>query len=213
MADEKLFERANKEVLDRLFALNDAMESATAFCAYLRELNAHDVLVTEYLVTPSDVEAKHVAATRWVHAGIVRAAIGTIMACLDPEDSRRGNRASVGQIIQLLKDETLVDYFASAGQGSTAALQRARGSYEDLVKGDLFDRAKWLRHDVVGHILIRDTPTPKVRYEDVYDLRDAAERIVTDLNAACGRQKPKPAPVAEQAKFFWDTYLLGMASG
>jgi hypothetical protein len=43
-------------------------------------------------------------------------------------------------------------------------------------------------------------------------LRDAAERIVTDLIAACGRQKPKPAPVAEQAKFFWDTYLLGMAS-
>jgi hypothetical protein len=32
----------------------------------------------------------------------------------------------------------------------------------------------------------------------------------TDLIAACGRQKPKRSPVAEQAKFFWDTYLLGM---
>ena len=133
------------------------------------------------------------------------------------EPSRRASTkgaatgASVGQIIEALKDKTLADYFASAGQGSTAALQRARESYEDLLKGDLFDRAKWLRHDVVGHILIRDTPTPKVRYEDVYDLRDAAERIVTDLYAACGRRKPKPAPVAEQAKFFWDTYLLGMA--
>jgi hypothetical protein len=52
-----------------------------------------------------------------------------------------------------------------------------------------------------------------VIYVDVYDLRDAAERIVTDLIAACGRQKPKPAPVAEQAKRFWDTYLSGMASG
>ena len=29
--------------------------------------------------------------------------------------------------------------------------------------------------------LIPDTPTPNVHYEDVYDLRDAAERIVTDL--------------------------------
>ena len=132
------------------------------------------------------------------------------MACLDPQDLRR-NRASVGQIIQLLKDETLADYFASVGQGSTAALQRAKESYEDLLKGDLFDRAKWLRNDVVGHILIRSTPTPKVRYEDVYDLRDAAERIVTDLLAACGHPKLKRAPVAEQAKLFWDTYLLGMA--
>ena len=207
MADAQMVERANK-VIGRLFALNKAMESADAFCAYLKELTAHSVLVREYLVIPSDVEAKHVAATRWVHEGIVRAAIGTIMACLD---EKGGNRASVGQIIEALKDKTLADYFASAGQGSTAALQRARESYEDLLKGDLFDRAKWLRHDMVGHILIRDTPTPKVRYEDVYDLRDAAEHIVTDLFAACGRQKPKPAPVAEQAKFFWDTYLLGMA--
>jgi hypothetical protein len=29
---------------------------------------------------------------------------------------------------------------------------------------------------------------PKVHYEDVYDLRDAAERIVTDLFAACVRR-------------------------
>jgi hypothetical protein len=209
MADAQLVERAN-EVIERLFALNEAMESADAFCAYLKELSAHSVLVTEHVLVNPDVAARHFAATRWVHAGIVRAAIGTIMACLDPEDSRR-NRASVGQIIETLKDKTLVDYFASAGQGSTAALQQARVRYEALQKDDLFDRAKWLRNDVVAHILIRDTQTPKVNYEDVYDLRDAAEQIVTDLIAACGRQKPKPAPVAEQAKFFWDTYLLGMA--
>ena len=49
--------RAN-EVIERLFALNEAMESADAFCAYLKELTAHSVLVTEYvLVTPDDVAA------------------------------------------------------------------------------------------------------------------------------------------------------------
>ena len=37
MADPKLVARAN-EVIDRLFALNEAMESADAFCAYLKEL-------------------------------------------------------------------------------------------------------------------------------------------------------------------------------
>jgi hypothetical protein len=116
MADAKLVARAN-EVIDRLFALNEAMESADAFCAYLKELNARDVLVKQDLVKPSDLGAAHVLSIRWVHAGILRAAVGTITACLDPEDSRRGNRASVGQIIQLLKDKALVDLFAGAGQG------------------------------------------------------------------------------------------------
>ena len=97
MADPKLVARAN-EVIDRLFALNEAKESADAFCAYLKELNARDVLVKQFLVKPSDVGAAHVLSIRWVHAGILRAAVGTITACLDPEDSRRGNRASVGQI-------------------------------------------------------------------------------------------------------------------
>ncbi|HEY1865331.1 MAG TPA: hypothetical protein VGG77_16950 [Roseiarcus sp.] len=159
MADAKLVERAH-EVIDRLFALNEAMESADAFCAYLKELNARDVLVKQYAVLePSDVGARHVVSIRWVHGGILRAAIGTIMACLDPEDSRRGNRASVGPIIQLLKDKTLVDLFAGTGQGM--ALQQARERYEALLKDDLFDPAKRLRNDMIAHILIPDTPTPK----------------------------------------------------
>lgn len=215
MADPKLVARAN-EVIDRLFALNEAMESADAFCAYLKELNARDVLVKQYLVKPSDVGAAHVLSIRWVHAGILRAAVGTITACLDPEDSRRGNRASVGQIIQLLKDKTLVDLFAGAGQGSTGSLQQARERYEALLKDDLFDRAKRLRNDVVAHNLIPDTPTPNVHYEDVYDLRDAAEQIVTDLFAACVRDKPNclalRAGTDEQAKLFWDTYERGTVS-
>ena len=40
----------------------------------------------------------HVSAIYMVRAAILRAAIGTIMSCLDPAD-RRGNRASVGEIV------------------------------------------------------------------------------------------------------------------
>jgi len=113
----------------------------------------------------------------------------------------------------LLKDKTLVDLFAGAGQGSTVALQQARERYEALLKDDLFDRAKRLRNDVVAHNLIPETPTPEVHYEDVYDLRDAAEGIVTDLFAACVRDKPNclalRAGTDEQAKLFWDTYERG----
>jgi AbiU2 len=192
--------------MNSLNAYSPSMRLWKARTPFVKELTAHSVLVTEHVLVDPDVAARHVAATRWVHAGIVRAAIGTIMACLDPEDSRR-NRASVGQIIETLKDQTLVNYFARAGQGSMAALQQARERYEALQKDDLFDRAKWLRNDVVAHILIRRTPTPKVNYEDVYDLRDAAEQIVTDLIAPCGRQKPKRTRVTEQAKFFWDIFV------
>ena len=63
VADPDLRGRA-QELMDRLSALNEVMESADAFCAYVRELNAHDVLVKEYMVTPPDG-----AAVRWVHAG------------------------------------------------------------------------------------------------------------------------------------------------
>ena len=214
MVDPKLFARAN-EVIDRLFALNEAMESADAFCAYLKELNAHEILVKQYVaVELTDVATMHVAAIRWIHAGILRAAIGTIMSCLDPKDWR-GNRASVGRILHLLKDEPLADNFAGAEKGSATALQQARESYEDLLKGDLFDRGKRLRHNVAAHILMTDPPTPKVHYEDVYGLRDAAERIVTGLYAACGRGTPNYLALRGgtdlQGRFFWETYLSGMA--
>ena len=94
------------EVIDRLFALNEATESADAFCAYLKELNARDVLVKRFLVRPSDVGAPHCLSIRWVHAESPGG--GTITACLDPEGSRPGNRASVGQIINCSKTRRLL---------------------------------------------------------------------------------------------------------
>jgi hypothetical protein len=201
----KLRGRAN-ELIGRLFALDEAMANVDAFCALLKDLNARDLSV---------VKPPHIGPIHMVRAGILRATIGTIMACLDPKD-RRGNRAIIGQVLETLNDKTRVDLFVRPGQGSTTALQQARGSYEDLLKSDLLDHGRRLRNNAVAHILIPDTPTPTVHYEDVYDLRDVAERIVTDLFAACGRGEPNclatRARMAEQAKVFWDTYFLGMGS-
>jgi hypothetical protein len=206
MADAELRDRAN-EVIDRLFALDDAIANAHAFCALLKDLNARDI----------SAEKPHIAAMLMVRAGILRAAIGTIMACLDPKDWR-GNRASVGQILDAFKDTALVDYLASAGQGSTAALQQARERYEALQKDELYERGKMVRHEVVAHNLIRETGdalTP-LAYGDIYKLADIAESIAIELYAACGRGKPSCLDwrdrSAEQAKVFWDTYFLGMGS-
>jgi hypothetical protein len=203
--DAKLIARANEEVLDPLSDLADAMINVEAFCALLSDLHARDL---------PNVEKSHGVAIRMVRAGILRAAIGTVMACLDPPDRYgRGNRAGAGQILDTLKDPTLANFFATVGQGSTTALQRARRSYEDLQKRDSYKRVKRLRDKAVGHIL--NTPAPEVEYEAIYELRDGAEHIITDLYAACGRP-PRPsflhcrAQTVEHSKVFWDTYFLGM---
>jgi hypothetical protein len=212
-SDAKVIERAKKEVLDPLSDLDGAMTNVEAFWALLKDLRGRDL---------SLVKAPHVLAIAMVRAGILRAAVGTIMACLERYDRRRRNRASVGQILYALNDPTLADFFATAGQGPTTALQQARASYKDLCNSDSFDRMTRLRNKAVAHTL--NTPTPEVDDEAIYELCDGAEQIVTDLFAACGPlaediigERPvRPSflhyrdTMAKHAKIFWDTYFSGM---
>jgi len=151
-----------------------------------------------------------------VRAGILRSTIGTVMACLDPED-RRGNRASVGQILYMLKDAKVVAVFPAPGtplDAGSAALQEVRRNYEALIEGDLFKRGKRLRNDAVAHKLIPDDPTPTVPYDTIYGLHDAAERLVIGLYQVCARGTPRflghKAGLADHAQVFWDTYFDGM---
>jgi hypothetical protein len=128
---------------------------ARAFRALLEDLNARDLSV---------VRGPHVAAITMVRAGILRSAIGTVMACLDPED-RRGNRASAGQILTMLKDEHLAAFYPAVGaarDAASATLQRAKDDYKALIDGDLFGRGRRLRNEAVAHLLIPERPTPTV---------------------------------------------------
>jgi hypothetical protein len=214
MADAQMVERANK-VIERLIVLDAATANACAFCALLKDLNARDLSVEKQ---------PHIDATLMVRAGILRAAIGTVIPCLDTKGS---DRASVEQIIQLLKDKTLVGYFASARQGSTVALEQAREYYEILQKDGSLERGRQFRHEVVAHNLMLETNdlspivynnalTP-IGYDEIYKLADGAERIVIELYAACGQGKPScldwRGRTAKQARLFWDTYFSGMAAG
>jgi len=131
-------------------------------------------------------------------------------------DRKRGNRASVGQILETLKDTTLADFFATDGRGSTTALQQASKSYDDLCESDSYNRVKRLRNKAVAHTL--NTLPPEAGYEDVYKLAEIAEDIVGgQLFAGCGRGTPGflgyRTQTAKHAKFFWDTYFSGMQSG
>jgi hypothetical protein len=183
-----------KKVLVRLTALDLAMRNLGAFCALLKDLNAR--LVDDEPV----VEEPHAYAVRMVRAGILRAAIGTVMACLDPADQKRGNRASVGEIFGLLND--------------VAALQRVQEFHKSLRKDPLFQRVKRLRDDVAHNLVREDVQTP-VEYEDVYKLAESAEQIVVELFAAFGRGTPEfldyRRPTAKHAKIFWDTYFFGVS--
>jgi hypothetical protein len=205
-AEAKLITRANDEVLDPLSDVADAMINVDAFCALLSDLHERDL---------PNVEKSHGVAIRMVRAGILRAAIGTVMACLEPRDPQRINRVSVGQILGTLSDPALADLFATVGRGSTTALQQARRSYKDLQKRDSYKRVKRLRDKAVGHLL--NTSAPEVEYEAVYELRDGAGQIITDLYAACGRPT-KPifleyrAQTVEHSRVFWDTYFRGVGS-
>jgi AbiU2 len=208
MADQELVDRAN-EVIDRLFALDDAVANARAFRALLENLHARDL---------SGVKEPHVTAITMVRAGILRSAIGTVMACLDPKDWR-GNRASIGQIIDMLKDEHLVAVLAEPGTAKDlgpAALQRAAGQYDALLGGDLFERGRRFRNDAIAHVLIPEEPTPTLTYETIFSLHDAAEELVTCLYQVCDRGKPRYpdhlASLTEHARVFWDTYFTGMAA-
>ena len=84
-----------EKLLVRLAALDLAMRNLDAFCALLKDLNARLV------AGEPDVQEPHAYAVRMVRAGILQAAILTVMAC--PERSG-GDRANVGEILDLLKD-------------------------------------------------------------------------------------------------------------
>jgi len=151
-----------------------------------------------------------------VRAGILRAVIGTVMACLDQGDWR-GNRASAGQILDLMnKDAALVNVFPEPGQSAEAgagALENAKNVYSALVRSDLFERGKQLRNDAVAHKLI-GVETRPVHYEAIYSLHDTAMQLATDLYQACYRGTPQfvrqAATLSEHAKVFCDSYFVGM---
>ena len=206
MSDSDLIDRAN-EGIERLFALDDAIANVRAFRALLEDLHARDLSV---------VKEPHISAITMVRAGILRSAIGGVMACLDPKD-RRGNRASVGQILDMLKDAKLVETFPESAirkDIGAAALQQVISEYESLIGGELFERGRRFRNDAIAHLLIPDEPTPIVTYETVFALHDAAEKMVVGLYHVCDRGKPRfhdhHATLTRYAKVFWDTYFAGM---
>jgi hypothetical protein len=162
------------------------------------------------------VTGRQADAVVMVRAAILRSAIGATMAVLDPEDGRRGNRASLGQILQLLKDANVAASLTKRCGPDAPTIQSVGARYAALVRSDRFKRGRRLRNEKVAHVLIPDAPTPAVEYADVYALHDEAERLASDLHELCGRAPAhfiaQRRIVEERAKTFWDTYFAGLRS-
>ena len=197
------------DIIERVFVLDNAVANARAFRALLENLHSRDLSV---------VQEPHVTAIIMVRAGILRSLILSVTACLDPEDRRRDNRASIGQILKMLEDDAVVRRFPDPGQSpgpALAALARARRDYQALLDDDLWRRARKLRNDAIAHLLISEGPAPGVAYETIYALHDVAERLVTSLyHDVCCRGVPTflehQARSTEHAEVFWATYFKGM---
>jgi hypothetical protein len=122
MRDPAAIQAANA-IMDRLDPIDMTIANAIGFRALLENLHGRNL---------SGVTEPHVRAIHMVRAGVLRAAIGAIMAAVD----RRGtDRASIGQIIHMFDSmdlSVLADRWPTADFGR-AELQRAKDDWDALL--------------------------------------------------------------------------------
>jgi AbiU2 len=189
-----------------------------AFRGLLEDLNGRSAVDLPPLVLPQ----QQVQAIEMVRAAILRSAISLVVATLDPAD-RRGNRASLGEIVKLLKDEAFVEFLLSTlrkGRGAKPVKQKlheVRDRYHEISAGQSFKRVRDLRHNAIAHLLLPEEPPATFEYSDVFALAGEIERLVISLYEGFGSIPPPQflsfkEQTAEQAKLFWQTYFAGVAA-
>src|SRR5262249_19275069 len=135
----------------------------------------------------------HLQAIAIIRAGLLRSAIALVVAILD---SKGRDRASLGQISEILKDKTFVKFLANTlykGRGAVVDEQKLQDlcdRHHQIYTSPQFKRVRQLRHDEIGHILIRETPTETVEYADTFALADQIEQQVIMLHGGLGILAP-----------------------
>jgi hypothetical protein len=192
-------ERANA-VSERAIKLEGEFRNLQAFHGLLEALKVR--LPNAYRLRPEQVPP--VAAVR---ASLLRSAIGSAIALLDPA---RSDRASLGQVVALLGEQSVRDALSDSDAARSRKLCDVRDRYKCLIREPLFERVKELRHSAIGHLLIK--PTETVEYDDIFALTDEIEALLLTLfeglNSLPGFIETKQ-PSIEGAGLFWDAYLTG----
>ena len=210
--DRPMLVRAN-DVLERAMKLDDAVAELRQHRSMLEDLSARP---------PIKLARPHVLALAVVRACILRSTIVLAVAILDLPDRRRKNRASLGQIFDLLMDQALADVLAAPNAKRYATpnaqkLAEARTVYDRLLAGETAARAHLLRHSI-AHLLAQaeSSELPNVEYSDVFMLVDKIEQCFTLLYQGLGIRLARFVGLkelaAEQARLFWETYLRGVSA-
>jgi hypothetical protein len=203
-----MLDRAN-DLIERADKLADAVANLRAFRGFVEELDHRSPIPF----------GPHRDAIRTVRAACLRSAVALVVAVLD---SKGRDRTSLGQIIKLLADTALEEFFLEKrGQGGRDASMRdklaeLRDQYARVIDSDSFKCVAQLRHDEIGHLLIRDEDTPASEHSDVFWLADEAERLVVILHAGLGMLQPHFVKIRREtdanARIFWDTYLAAISA-
>ena len=202
-----MLKKAN-DLIDRADKLDGALANLHAFRSLVEELDRRCPIPF----------SPHLGPIRTVLAASLLSTIALIIAILD---SKGGDRASIGQVIKLLGDARLENYFLEKrGQGCRAAVMRSklsemRDQYSKVTDSDSFRRVVQLRHDEIGHLLLRDEETPASEHADVFWLADEAERLVLLLYEGLAMPLEPHFVVMRRetdanAKLFWETYLAAI---
>jgi hypothetical protein len=197
-----MLDRAN-DLIGRASKLDDAVTNMQAFRGLLEELDRRCPIPY----------SPHLDAIRMVRAASLRSAIGLATAILD---RKRTDRASLGQVVELLEDPALGDFIMEKrGPCGMSKLAELCDQYAKVVASDTFTRVSRLRHGEIGHLLIRDEDAPATEHSDIFELVDEAERLVILLHEGLAMLKPNfvnaRCKTDANAKLFWDTYLAGIA--
>jgi hypothetical protein len=192
--------RAN-DVIESAELLDQAITDALAFRHLLENVRTR---------TTAAGEEEHAVALRNMLAALLRAEIGTVTAIFDPYD-KRGNRASLGHVVEVLKDTAVRRFLVSRRPAIPAKFDQLERDYAAIAAGSLLKRIKLLRHKSVAHLL--KGARPRVPYEDIFELEDEAERLVGLLFKGLQQKADFMAHgtrLVDTARLFWDTYFAGM---
>jgi hypothetical protein len=132
---------------------------------------------------------QQVRAVYAVRAALLRSAIALIAAILDTAGR---DRASLGRVVQIMGHGA--EFVANVGPHNSVLksekLRYVCDRYHEIYRRDDYQRLLQLRHDELGHLLVRDTPTPISERSELHALSDAIKELVTDLHAGLGMEPP-----------------------
>ena len=203
----KTLEKA-KKVIDSLELLADAIQEGMIF----RFQHRQSLGTVAGLGTQADFNSRI-----GIRAALTRSEVANVVAMLEREDGK-GNLGSLGFIFGRMKKDPELQNLLTRDRGTgyvpdRAKFDEAQRLYKELNKSEELDRVRSLRHHRVGHILREGRPD-MVFNEELFELQEKVERIVTLLFQAFGLPAPRYVERHDElltsAQLFWETYTAGL---